>query len=164
MLSYGRGLEETMERLTERFDGWVMRKGCHGPCRTCDGLRCADVYPLIDRLADYEDTDLMPDDVTDLMAAHGTAIAALAEYRALGTVKELRALISRLDTPLTLEELMGMDGDPVWVCDLGGSYGTWALVDVENEVCRRKKSGFAMFDVYNKVWLAYRCKPEEDYK
>ena len=33
------------------------------------------------RLSRYEDTGLMPDDVTDLMAAHGTAIGKLAEYR-----------------------------------------------------------------------------------
>lgn len=45
-----------MERLTERFDGWVMMKGCHSPCRTCNGAECAEIYPMIDRLAAYEDT------------------------------------------------------------------------------------------------------------
>lgn len=38
------------------------------------------------RLAAYEDTGLEPEDVTDLMAAHGTAIGALAEYRKLGPI------------------------------------------------------------------------------
>ena len=52
-----------MERLTERIDGWVMRKGCHGPCRTCNGAECADIYPIIDRLAAYEDTGLEPDEI-----------------------------------------------------------------------------------------------------
>lgn len=55
-----------MERLTERFDGWVMRKGCHGPCRTCNGCECADIYPMIERLADYEDTGLGPEDIDAL--------------------------------------------------------------------------------------------------
>lgn len=44
-----------MERLTERFDGWVMRKGCHGPCRTCNGAECTEIYFMIDHLAAYED-------------------------------------------------------------------------------------------------------------
>lgn len=52
-----------MERLTERFDGWAMRKDCHGPCRTCDRCECADIYPMIDRLAAYEDTGLGPEEV-----------------------------------------------------------------------------------------------------
>ena len=54
-----------MERLTKRFDGWVMREGCHGPCRTCNEAKCADIFPMIDRLADYEDTGLMPDEIKD---------------------------------------------------------------------------------------------------
>lgn len=44
-----------MERLTERFDGWAIRKGCHGPCRTCNKAECAEIYLMIDRLAAYED-------------------------------------------------------------------------------------------------------------
>jgi len=44
-----------MERLTKRFDGWVVREGCYGPCRTCNGAKCADIFPMIDRLAAYED-------------------------------------------------------------------------------------------------------------
>lgn len=58
-----------MERLTERFDGWVMRKGCHGPCRTCNGAECVDSYPMIDRLAAYEDTGLEPCDYSAMRAA-----------------------------------------------------------------------------------------------
>ena len=53
-----------MERLTKRFEGWVMRKGCHGPCRTCHRAECADIYPMIDRLAAYEDTGLEPKDIS----------------------------------------------------------------------------------------------------
>lgn len=54
-----------MERLTKRFDGWVMREGCHGPCRTCNGAKCADIFPMIDRLAAYEDTGLEPEEMSE---------------------------------------------------------------------------------------------------
>lgn len=69
-----------MERLTVRDDeglvALICRKGCKGgpACFECE-------QKAVDRLAAYEDTGLMPEDVTDLMAAHGTAIASLAEYR-----------------------------------------------------------------------------------
>ena len=80
-----------MERLTKRIDGWVMRKGCHGICRACTGAECADLYPMIDRLADYEDTGLTPE--------------------------EVKALVPTPNDPLTLEELREMDGEPVWGAD-----------------------------------------------
>ncbi len=37
--------------------------------------------PAIDRLAAYEDTGLMPNDVTDMMAANGNAISTIAEQK-----------------------------------------------------------------------------------
>lgn len=68
-----------MERLTERFDGLVMRKGCHGPCRTCNGCECADIYPMIDRLVAYEDTGLEPEEVAELVSPKTVEIARLLE-------------------------------------------------------------------------------------
>ncbi len=65
-----------MERLTKRGtrkNGYVSAIG--------SGVGCWE--KIIDRLAAYEDTGLEPNDVTDLMAAHGTAIGKLAEYRAM---------------------------------------------------------------------------------
>lgn len=41
------------------------------------------------RLAAYEDTGLEPEQVTELMAAHGTSIGQLTEYRKLGTPNRL---------------------------------------------------------------------------
>lgn len=109
-----------MERLTEKRDGqWVIPLRQDGKRRWALTERrgAASSYLYGDHancLAAYEDTGLMPDDVTDLMAAHGTAIGALAEYRAIGTVKDLRALIEAPpNNPLTPEELRGMDGEPV---------------------------------------------------
>ena len=63
--------------------------------------------------------------------------------------------------PLTLEQLLEMDGKPVWICVPDGSYGAWALVDFEYELCRTAKGGLAIFDTYRKTWLAYCRKPEE---
>ena len=48
------------------------------------------------KLMRYEDTGLEPEEVTDLMAAHGTAIGKLTEYRTIGSVDYLRDLIRNL--------------------------------------------------------------------
>lgn len=44
------------------------------------------------RLAAYEDTGLEPEEVTELMAAHGTAILELSEYRSIGPAKHFLEL------------------------------------------------------------------------
>ena len=128
------GLEETMERLTKRIDGWVMRKGCHGICRACTGAECADLYPMIDRLADYEDTGLTPE--------------------------EVKALVPTPNAPLTLEELREMDGDPVWVCLPDGSHGGW-MINYQGW-CTNRFASTERYGTYGKSWLAYRRRPEEE--
>jgi len=70
-----------MERLTKRFDGWVMREGCHGPCRTCNVVKCADIFPMIDRLAAYEDTGVMSEEVAQIkLALEGKLLAEIKEF------------------------------------------------------------------------------------
>lgn len=137
-----------MERLTERFDGWVMRKGCHGPCRTCHRAECADIYPMIDRLAAYEDTGLEPEEIMGLCSMDRRA-------------KMAELLRMEENKPLTLEELRGMDGEPVWVECLGTKdYSAWTIVDIcLNGI--HTKYFYADFDYYGVEWLAYRRKPEE---
>lgn len=44
------------------------------------------------RLAAYENTGLEPEAVTELMAAHGTAILELSEYRSIGPAKHFLEL------------------------------------------------------------------------
>ena len=66
-----------------------------------------------DRLAAYEDTGLEPENVTDLMAAHGTAIGQLAEYRALGSIGHLRGLV-QAEKDGRLVVLPCKPGDTVW--------------------------------------------------
>ena len=145
------GLEETMERLTKRIDGWVMRKGCHGICRACTGAECADLYPMIDRLADYEDTGLTPE--------------------------EVKALVPTPNDPLTLEELREMGlFEWLWV-EVIHPTKSQLLREVESayyQVFEDYTDGDAIccgwpglihdfaYDDYGKNWLAYRRKPEEE--
>lgn len=76
--------------------------------------------------------------------------------------------------PLTLEELRQMDGEPVWVCDLGDKdfvhccvvqistplkyqdidhYNSALIPGVEHD--------WYSFGEYGKTWIAYRYKPKE---
>lgn len=82
--------------------------------------------------------------------------------------------------PLTLEQLRGMDGKPVWVKEIteefidGDYYGIVCLNYVylgwywDNEVVistptnGRSAVGVDMFSNYGKTWLAYTAKPEEE--
>ena len=70
------------------------------------------------------------------------------------------------NTPLTLEELREMDGEPVWIIPMRGSGGfrTWMLVDAEYELCREAHGEMAVFENCGKTWLAYRRRPEEGTK
>ena len=66
--------------------------------------------------------------------------------------------------PLTIEQLRGMDGEPVWIVDIGDRnwYGPgWAIVDRENNLVRTVKNWNAVFfEKYGERWLAY-CRPPE---
>ena len=69
---------------------------------------------------------------------------------------------SRLNEPLTMDELRKMDGEPVWVQSPGvPEYGRWAIVEGVGENCLFLRDDFTCHD-YGKTWLAYRQKPEED--
>ena len=68
--------------------------------------------------------------------------------------------------PMTIEQLRGMDGEPVWIVDIGGRnwYGPgWAIVDRENNLVRTVKNwNPVFFEKYGERWLAYRRPPEEE--
>ena len=133
-----------MKRLNKRFDGLVMRGGCHGPCRTCNGAKCADIFPMIDRLAAYEETGLEPEEMSeyqhlcDSYAETGLdskfvqfCIDATQNGLSMNRIRELaqaekdgRLVVLPPNDPLTLEELREMDGRPVWITP----GGFWALV------------------------------------
>ena len=61
---------------------------------------------------------------------------------------------------LTLDDLLEMDGEPVWVCNLDGANGVWGLVDREYQMIRLHGGGLAVWENNNKTWRAYHCKPE----
>ena len=65
--------------------------------------------------------------------------------------------------PLTLEELRGMDGEPVFIIPTRGSGGfcTWMLVDTKYDLCREVHGEMAVFENCGKTWLAYRRRQEE---
>ena len=74
------------------------------------------------------------------------------------------AALSPPNEPLTLEQLREMDGEPVWIVDIGGRnwYGPgWAIVDRENNLVRTVKNwNPVFFEKYGERWLAYRRPPE----
>ena len=59
--------------------------------------------------------------------------------------------------PLTLDELMEMDGEPVWLKIAGG---VWGLVDMNVSVVWLNRGGD--IDLGKIAGLAYRSKPKED--
>ena len=70
----------------------------------------------------------------------------------------------RVNQPLTIRQLREMDGEPVWIVDIGGRnwYGPgWAIVDRENNLVRTVKNwNPVFFEKYGERWLAYRRPPE----
>ena len=69
------------------------------------------------------------------------------------------------NVPLTLGQLREMDGEPVWIVDVGPHkwYGPgWAIVDRDNCLVRTVKNWNAVFfESYGERWLAYRRPKEE---
>ena len=74
------------------------------------------------------------------------------------------AALTPPNEPLTLDELREMDGEPVWIVDVGPHkwYGPgWAIVDRDNCLVRTVKNWNAVFfESYGERWLAYRRPPE----
>ena len=69
--------------------------------------------------------------------------------------------------PLTLEELLRMDGEPIWGESLiSGKPGEWSILRVVEMskiwfiACAGATQGFVDKDTYGKTWLAYRSKPK----
>lgn len=85
-----------MERLTKRIaGGQAVFRECSGTCGTCDGTTCPCIGPMVDRLAEYEDTGTDPGDILSAadMAKVACALHELNAYKNLGTLEHLRSLI-----------------------------------------------------------------------
>lgn len=67
--------------------------------------------------------------------------------------------------PLTLEELRGMEGEPVWIARLDAPKNSrYQLIDGYNLdvlIFRGEYGEHLRWDEMGKTWLAYRRKPEE---
>lgn len=77
-------------------------------------------------------------------------------------LSQLQRRAQPANEPLTIDELRGMDGEPVWVTHKDGSGGRWGIVN------SYKGTGMcADLDSYTAYWfddwcgtIAYRRKPE----
>lgn len=64
--------------------------------------------------------------------------------------------------PLTIEELHGMIGEPVWVQGPGlPQYGRWAIVEEAFGNSLYLVNDFTCHDI-GKTWIAYHHKPKEE--
>lgn len=89
---------------------------------------------------------------------HNCSIHGCAVIRAAAA-----ALEELPNNPLTLEQLRGMDGEPVWV-QYGQYDGEWLIVawNIYDAISYARKAPFKLSVYsYGDTWLAYRRKPEE---
>lgn len=84
------------------------------------------------------------------------AIVRLAKYEDMVPMPEP-------NKPLTLEELQGMDGEPIWYKNKNGA--EWCIIRVINGQFFAQSGGSnncaVNCDTYGKTWLAYRRPPEQ---
>ena len=73
------------------------------------------------------------------------------------------------NTPLTLDELRNMDGEPVYIVECP-DWGHWELSENAEDYLEGRDPHFygmklndpaGRYGLYKLGWLAYRCKPEE---
>lgn len=70
------------------------------------------------------------------------------------------------EKPLTLDELRGMDGEPVYVIRVSGAKIKMWVIACPNEYGltqdRNAESQLMAWSTYGRVWLAFRSKPKEE--
>ena len=92
----------------------------------------------------------------------GCAINRAAAETIEKLAAENEALRNPPNSPLTLDELRGMDGEPVWVELIGLKRpSAWYLLNLRDKEAVNKRGGFVSLINYGDTWLAYRRKPEE---
>lgn len=83
-----------MERLTERFaSGDTLVSGCGDNCKHdfkyCDCLEdCPTIDEIVERLADYEDTGLTPEQIVEIDKLYAEQARELAELKEIRTPKK----------------------------------------------------------------------------
>ena len=75
--------------------------------------------------------------------------------------------LTQPNEPLTLDELRGMDGEPVWgkslITEKPGEWFILRVVEMSKTwfiACAGAAQGFGDKDTYGKTWIAYRRPPE----
>lgn len=169
-----------MERLTNKKEADAQRREYENRLKNGYPRNIPEERFL--KLAAYEDTGLEPEDIEALRdreqglaellvnVSCGCAVSYTRLEELAQAEKDGRLTALPPNTPLTLEELQEMDGEPVWVHSLDGDgKDTWAFVDADCEMVRIFVTRFSVkcmgtlrhFKTYGKTWLAYRRKPEK---
>ena len=140
------------------FDAFYCPK-CGGFFKQATVVECNDLnkpLTLDDAIAHLDDT------LSDTRRKWSCESCRMEHVQLRAWLAELREIKQERNTPLTLDELRQMDGEPVWVQSPGvPEYGRWAIVEGVGENCLFLRDDFTCHD-YGKTWLAYRQKPEED--
>ena len=141
-----------MDRLTERHGRYITVKGCK-TIHYCIERKSAPASNAVVRLAAYEDTGLMPEEIIGLCSMDRRA-------------KMAEILRKEKNAPLTLEELREMDGEPVWVEIPEGRVAEWCIAKWDPLMGRTRLwgSGGGWFDGRNcgKSVFAYRRRPDRE--
>lgn len=103
----------------------------------------------------------------------GLTICQYSESDILYMINQQPTITSPPNDPLTLEQLLGMGGEPVWCVDGRGNQ-CWCLVNCDDgfpccydnetglwEDCYYGMRGDDEFGLHKFGWLAYRRKPEK---
>lgn len=139
------------------FDAFYCSK-CGGFFKQATMVECNDLnepLTLDDAIAHLDDT------LSDTGHKWSCESCRMEHVQLRAWLAELREIKQERNTPLTLDELRQMDGEPVWVQSPGvPEYGRWAIVEGVGENCLFLHDDFTCHE-YGKTWLAYRQKPEE---
>ena len=202
-------MERLTEKHWKNLDPWEccgQDRFCGRRSDDLGGCRNGCIVPkLYARLAAYEDIGLEPEKIKALVTEHEAAIADIyhmggcpnckknlgrSERTGLPVCADEREYPNGIcfvwrghtpNDPLTLEELMEMDGEPVWIEPIGNRYqrAEWGIVhlcpppNIADPQVIRVLTGIISFEQslpyskkkrnqrYGKSWLAYRRKPEE---
>ena len=93
-------------------------------------------------------------------SVRGCAINRAAAEMIEKLAAENESLRNPPNSPLTLEELREMDGEPVWIrTKYDASKSFWAIVNTKGDQVE-SYARVELFEDYWSDWLAYRRKPE----
>lgn len=140
------------------FDAFYCSK-CGGFFKQATVVECNDLnepLTLDDAIAHLDDS------LSDTGRKWSCESCRMEHVQLRAWLAELREIKQERNTPLTLDELRQMDGEPVWVQSPGvPEYGRWAIVEGVGENCLFLRDDFTCHN-YGNTWLAYRHKPEEE--